>query len=274
MVGEGNAQVQDAGWPEGAVAVANLKTRIGWWEGPPFGGGEYHFDYRGKTEDFNQALETFSKIIAPRLELIVHGEPYYGFAGNRNNGAKLAPIDWSFTVWNPEHWHHLYNNPKSFFAADQPHFRKPVDPPRIDVYPGFLVQWESVKVPTNITVLNRRFSASSPNSKRGVVMQVDVYDMATGKAIRAARLVVAKWNQSGRYESMAEQEADARGRIRIDGLAADAIRLSVAAPGYAPRVLGYESAGTNTGLEWQTALAKNSTFNCRVLDDAGHPFGG
>ena len=37
--GLGNDPVRDAGWPLGAVDVANLKTRVGWWEGPPFGGG-------------------------------------------------------------------------------------------------------------------------------------------------------------------------------------------------------------------------------------------
>ena len=39
MTGTGNEPVSDAGWPAGALAVANLKSRVGWWEGPPFGGG-------------------------------------------------------------------------------------------------------------------------------------------------------------------------------------------------------------------------------------------
>jgi hypothetical protein len=49
MTGPGNDPVQDAGWPEGALAVANLDCRVGWWEGPPFGGGEWQFQYRGDT---------------------------------------------------------------------------------------------------------------------------------------------------------------------------------------------------------------------------------
>ena len=40
MTGKGEP-VTDAGWPAGALAVANLKSRLGWWEGPPFGGGEW-----------------------------------------------------------------------------------------------------------------------------------------------------------------------------------------------------------------------------------------
>src|SRR6478609_8914904 len=74
MVGDGNAPVRDAGWPEGSLAVANLKPRVSWWEGPPFGGGEYHFDYRGGNDEFTEALTNFARILAPRLELFIHDE--------------------------------------------------------------------------------------------------------------------------------------------------------------------------------------------------------
>src|SRR5208283_1792596 len=69
--GPGNAPVQDAGWPEGAVAVANLKSRLGWFEGPPFGGGEWHFFYKGDTAAFKEALEAFAAIRAPALDLVI-----------------------------------------------------------------------------------------------------------------------------------------------------------------------------------------------------------
>ena len=57
MVGRGNDPVPDNRWPAGAVDVANLKTRLGWWEGPPFGGGQHNFQYRGGTAAFQQALD-------------------------------------------------------------------------------------------------------------------------------------------------------------------------------------------------------------------------
>jgi len=63
LTGEGNTPVTDAGWPAGTLVLANLKTRAGWWEGPPFGGGEWHFLYRGNTE----ALMTRSPN-SPRFE--------------------------------------------------------------------------------------------------------------------------------------------------------------------------------------------------------------
>src|SRR6266550_298786 len=75
MVGKGNAPVADSGWPAGALNVANLKTRVGWWEGPPFGGGEWSFLYRGDAGDLNQALKTFSAIRAPALQVFIHDGP-------------------------------------------------------------------------------------------------------------------------------------------------------------------------------------------------------
>src|SRR5262249_50515354 len=68
----GNQPVPDPGWPEGARAVANLPSRAGWWEGPPFGGGEWHFIYRGDGAAFEQALTNFAAIKAPMPEVVLH----------------------------------------------------------------------------------------------------------------------------------------------------------------------------------------------------------
>ena len=44
-------------------------------------------------------------------------------------------IDFSYNVWTPENWNHLYNNPKSNFSAEDPNggFRNGVAAPQIDV---------------------------------------------------------------------------------------------------------------------------------------------
>jgi hypothetical protein len=55
-VGKGNDPVHDPGWPAGSLAVANLKARVGWMEGPPFGGGNWTFFYRGGTEQLQETL--------------------------------------------------------------------------------------------------------------------------------------------------------------------------------------------------------------------------
>ena len=129
MTGSGNQPVHDYGWPEGALAVANLESRVGWWEGPPFGGGEWHFLYQGNTEAFQEALAAFAAIRAPALDLVLHDGP-------QEDGILKKKVDWTFTVWVPANWHRLFNNPKSVFEADQPNFRQPVAPPRLEVYVG------------------------------------------------------------------------------------------------------------------------------------------
>jgi hypothetical protein len=129
--GVGNEPVRDAGWPLGAVDVANLKTRVGWWEGPPFGGGQYQYLYRGNTDDFNAALQALAKVRAPLVELVVLDGPEESFwlkidrgvdrGGKGADKPKVdARIDWTFDVWVPGNWHRLYNNPKSVYASDQP----------------------------------------------------------------------------------------------------------------------------------------------------------
>jgi len=275
LTGEGNGPVRDNAWPEGALAVANLSTRSSWWEGPPFGGGEHHFDYRGNTEQFREALEAFSKIVAPRLELVIHGESYSGFPTSRRDGANAPPpIDWSFTIWNPERWNLLYNNPKSFFGSDQPNFRQPVAPPRIDVYPGFGVRWDQVKVPTNVTVLDRRLASIGMPSGSGTVIRAEVFDIATGKPVKGARLDVSKPNEKGEYESFAGQETDARGHVELTKVPGANLRLSVSAPDYAPKEMGYQSGGSNTLVNLVVELSKSSSITGRVIDTSGEPVNG
>jgi hypothetical protein len=131
--------IQDHGWPAGSVATANLPTRISWWAGSPFGTGSmYEFEYHDEnTEQFNKALKTFAQIRARRLELIVHNGPKTGRYRSTEPANRGKRIDWTFTVWNPDDWDNLYNSPRSYkINSDHPNFKKPVDPPRMDVYIG------------------------------------------------------------------------------------------------------------------------------------------
>ena len=72
MVGKGNAPVRDAGWPVGALAVANQQTRVGWYEGPPFGGGQWVFQYRGNTAALGSAVKAFAAIRSPSVVIVLH----------------------------------------------------------------------------------------------------------------------------------------------------------------------------------------------------------
>jgi len=167
----GNRPVENMGWPLGCEKVANLPSRLGWWEGR----GDYHFLYRCQdTTEFNQALEIFSAIRAPRpLQLVVHDGPEHSFwlkPGGDNDLERLGGglqeeektrVDWTFTVWNPASWHRLFSNPTLVFS-DHPNFRQPVPAPQIDVYigGGVTIVWKEVKVLPNLAVIDRRAEAA------------------------------------------------------------------------------------------------------------------
>lgn len=291
-VGHGNEPVHDGGWPEGALTVANLKSRVGWWEGPPFGGGQWQFLYRGDTEKFQEALTQFTAIRAPRLDLFLHDGPQTNhFLGERDKPDSDARVDWAFTVWNPESWHRLFNNPKRVFPAEHAGFRQPVDPPRLDLYlGGGQVDWAKVKVPLNVTVRDERAAAAGVKVEGGAMVRADVYDMATGKPIVGARVTVARRPEAGQnpakdYEPVAEAATDAAGRAQVEKIPAGVYRVSVTAEGlmpanglladgYAPRVLGYEQLHDRSFKSYTAELVKAEAVRGQVLDSASKPIKG
>jgi hypothetical protein len=153
------------GWPEGATAVSNLKSCVGWWEGPPVGGGESHILFRGDTAAFTQALTNFAAIRAPVLDLVIHDGPKHDQFLDR----KDMRVDWDFVVWNPEQWNNLYNSTNEanqrFFSKD-PNFHKPVPAPRLDVYiSSGGVDLEKIKIPDNLHVRDERVQPSKKISQ-------------------------------------------------------------------------------------------------------------
>lgn len=73
IVGDaGNKPVADPGWPKGAAAIFNHPGRVAWWEGPPFGGGQWHAECRGDAKAFNAVLADFAKLDVKTKRLVVH----------------------------------------------------------------------------------------------------------------------------------------------------------------------------------------------------------
>ncbi|MDA7881553.1 carboxypeptidase-like regulatory domain-containing protein [Akkermansiaceae bacterium] len=188
--GAGNHPVHDGGWPAGSLEVANIKTRVANWEGPPFGGGQTTFDFREEsTANFNKALEVFAKIKTERKELIVQSGPKNSFwleISKRGDKAVDARIDWSFVVWNESVWNQMFNDPKNTFMSDSPNFRKPVDCPKIHLYlGGGKVAWDDVKVPKGITVIDERSKDGVGAKFTGVVRE-----MGSGKAMAGVQVTL------------------------------------------------------------------------------------
>ena len=216
----------------------------------------------------------FATVRAPALDLVIHDGPY-------EDGMLKDRVDWAFTVWVPANWHRLYNNPKALFDANDPHFRQPVDPPRLDVYiGGGQVDWAKIKVPANLRVRDERAATAGVDLASGSVIQAEFYDMDTGKPVPAAHLLVEKvawvtdpkphWNR----ERVAEAVSDGSGRARLDKLPTGNLRISVTADGYAPRRLSQHTHVRPEYLKFTVELAKAAGIRGIVTDTAGRPIKG
>ena len=273
----GNHPVQNMGWPTGSERVANLATRLGYWEGPPFGGGQYHFLYRcEKTAQFNRALEVFSEIRAPMLKLIVEDGPGRSFwldAEHRDRPDGDARTDWAFEVCKPATWHLLYNNPNSVFAPDSDNFRKPVPAPTIKVYigGGGPIVWEDVRIPDNIEVIDKRAEAAPVKPIGGGLIQGEVYDMSTGQVITGAEVVLLKHDGQRDWNETARTKTDEHGSFNVGKIPGGRHKIRVRAEGYASRFCGsYEIKG-NTYHKIVTELAGANSASGIVTDPAGKP---
>jgi hypothetical protein len=60
--GTGNEPLNDPGWPTGGAEIFNDPGRVAYWEGPPYGGGQWHAECRGDAAAFN-AVDLTPKVI-------------------------------------------------------------------------------------------------------------------------------------------------------------------------------------------------------------------
>ncbi|MGA2500068.1 MAG: carboxypeptidase-like regulatory domain-containing protein [Tepidisphaeraceae bacterium] len=280
ITGGGTEPARDRNWRAGAVDVANLKTRLAWWEGPPFGGGEYQFLYRGNSEQCQQAIELLAKIRAPEVELYVHDGPHESFWLTIDRKEKDAPkvdprVDWTFTTWDAQSWYHLYNNPNSVFGSDIENFRRSLAPPRMDVYiGGGQVEWDKLQVPKNVKVMDQRAAASGIEVKGGSVVSGSVYDMATSKPLVGAKVTVSRRGPDGKATTLAEATTDDTGRFLVEKLAAGNVGVSVAAAGFAARVVAYDELNGRDARKYEVNLAPAQSATGSVVDETGKPVAG
>src|SRR5262249_28880140 len=154
---EGNTPIKDPGWPNGAAAIFNVQSRIAWWEGPPFGGGEWHSECRGDAKALNEVLARFAKLDQKNKHVVVHDGVGHSFWLNPNREpAKrgAAMIDWVFLVWQPDNWNHLRKlaadvNPTSSSDAEKG------PPAQIDIFTGGNIRWAEVIIPKGLEVADQ-----------------------------------------------------------------------------------------------------------------------
>ncbi len=267
--GEGNDPVPDRNWPLGSLEVANLETRVAYWEGPPFGGGQYTFEYRGdSTADLNKALVLFAKINAPKRELILSNAKENSFwlgIGDKGKDKDIS-IDWHFVVWIPDNWDQLFNNPESTFMADHPNFRKPVDPPRLTAFFGREhIDFEKLVVPKGVTVVDQRAKPGAKPSVSGSVL-----DMDTGKPIAGAKVTLTpNFEMDGPLPGAV---AGADGKFVLEGMREGAYTIAATAKGYAPkRSSNYDEVKAGVKRVEEFKLSPVTSLSGVVRDPEGNP---
>jgi hypothetical protein len=186
--GTGNAPISHPEWPKGAAEVFNTKARIAYWEGPPFGGGQWHAECRGDAQAIGVVLADFAKLDVKNRRVVLHDGVSQSFWLNATRDPAKpvdARIDWTFSFWQPRSWERLrglppdLQGPMSTDADNGP-------PAELDVYTGGNVRWENVKVPAGIVVEDRRLAAHGYTIADGIVLEGSIVSSDTWEAAAVA----------------------------------------------------------------------------------------
>ncbi len=271
--GEGNEPIRDPGWPKGAAAAFNSETRVAWWEGPPFGGGQWHAECKGDAAALSLVLDDFSKIDAPQKRVVLHDGFGHSFWLNPNGDKDKqaqALIDWKLMVWQSDRLKFQRELPAGFRAVEG----EPVLA-QIDVYTGGFVRWADVIVPKGIEVIDERLEAHGFKMTDGNVMEGKVIDLATKKPMMAKVTLegIDPRKQGGAvHPKMAETMTDAEGHWVLKVVPSGRGRLVLRADGYVPRVIAYGQYDDKPRWsEHHSGLAKPGPVSGRVVDHQGKP---
>jgi hypothetical protein len=287
--GASKQPVMDNDWPLGSVELANLPSRIGWIEGPGFGGGQMTFYYQGDAAALQAALDKLAAIKAPRVELVINAGPKTEAlmrpppprprGGPTTYEIKPDPatdprIDWTFTVWTPEDWYRLHSNDRLAGMLGQENGDRALPAPRIDAYVGSGgIDFSQLKVPAGVVVTDER--ASAAGFSKGPVVAGDVYNMVTSKPVPGAHVSVDRYDsQQGKYTTVAEADADQFGHFTITGFAVGSARIVVSADKYATRQAGYATFMADSLKRFTVQLAEAASIRGQVVDSAGAPVAG
>lgn len=278
--GEGNDPITLHGCPEGTAAMFNHRGRVAWWEGPPFGGGQYHAECRSDAKAFNEVLSDFSKVESKIKRLIVHDGAGHSFWLNRMKGQNqkdAEKIDWVLSVWQRQSWDQLRNLPPDLNPTDG----NDEDPPlQIDLYTA-TIRWNDVKVPAGIEVIDQRLEAHGYSTNDGNVIEGRITDASTNMPL-VATIRVQSMNprpsfplQNAQSKEIAAITTDSEGRWTVKNVPVGRMQVSAEAKGFATRVIGHLSLTDEPQwASFNSSLAKTASVTGQVLDDGGKPVEG
>jgi hypothetical protein len=273
----GNDPVNDADWPAGSVAMANLKTRGGWWNGPPLGGGHSTFEYQGDARAMQEAIDVFAKIKWPELRLIIHGGAHdRSFIFPKEKHKDRPGPDWSFAVWHPGSFYDIGSRTSRraaarAIAADRA--GRTIEPPTMEVYLSGRIDWNQIKLPGNLNVIDERATANGYAPADGSVVRGQAYDMVDSKPVADAEFRLSTYvGQAWTPKFTARTDAD--GRFEIKNIPPGHYSVTVVSADHASRTVGDAAILGDTLKEYVVMLAPPARVAGVVKDESGKPIAG
>lgn len=271
--GKGNKPLRDPGWPKGAAEVFNWKTRIAYWEGPPFGGGQWHAESKGDADEVNKVLQAFAAIESEKKRVILKDGIGFSFwldPNGKKRGDRSTKIDWEFTVWVNKSWEF-----QKTLSPDLSAIGKGADSPvpQLTIYTAS-VNWSELKIPEGIEVDDRTLEGHGYERTDGRVIEGVVRDAATKQPILAVievQTVEPKKTGGYAHNSLMTIKSDADGKWVVKNFPDKWCRLIATAEGYAPRIFHYCKYDSQPGWESKsTSLAQEVVIVGKIVDDAGN----
>ena len=252
------------GLPNGSLPLANLKTRIAWWEGPPFGGGQYHFEYSGRTVDLQEAIDLFANVDSKRKQVVVRAGEQTSFWLGLVDKEKKHAVDWQFVVWIPENWRRLSDARAGLLPPGEEG-----DSPMtvLNIFVTDRIEWKSLRIPKNLKVVDERLEANGIVADQGAALRGTVID-SEGNPIEGAAVSVGK--EANRRTGTSDDE----GQFLITQIPEGNHQIVVAADGFASKDVYYHSFTTSTYRQLEVGLARAANTTVRVVDQHANPLPG
>ncbi|MCA9137370.1 MAG: carboxypeptidase regulatory-like domain-containing protein [Planctomycetales bacterium] len=250
-----------SGLPAGSEPLANLTSRIAWWEGPPFGGGQYHFEYAGETSDLQKAVDLFAKVESNRKQLVVRAGEQESFWLTIGDKSTKHPMDWQFVVWVPANWQHLRDAKAGLLPPGEEG-----DAPKTEmvVFVSDRIDWNAIKIPEGINVIDERLESNGIPADQGAALKGAVTD-ENGKPITGATVSI------GKDPDVIRGTSNSRGQYLVKQIPAGTHQIKVSAPGFASKDVYYYEFTPSNLRTINVSLAKSATVRVRAVDAANNP---
>ncbi len=272
--GTGNTPVPDPGWPAGALTIFNTTSRVAFWEGPPFGGGQSHAECRGDAAAFQIVLDQFAKLPIDRRELTIEEGVGRSFWLNPNRDPakkEAAEIDWIFMVWQPASLKQLQGFPPDLRDAGL--LNSPLA--ALKVYVGGRIDWKAIEVPEGVTVIDNRPTARGYTKDDGTVIEGTLKQIDGGQPL-AGRVQLVRLDAPPNTEvPPIEVVVGADGKWKFTKVPTGPLQVQAHAEGYVSRKIGFVTGDEQPRwYEYHGALAVTAMVTGKVVDAAGNPLAG